>query len=69
MAKRNVLIMIRVENNIAFSDIEGKELRVIGTGMRGKRFVLINGLTVDVLEEVDPLPPNDEEETDDGDSV
>ena len=69
MAKRNVLIMIRVENNIAFSDIEGKELRVIGTGMRGKRFVLINGLTVDMLEEVDPLPPIDEEETDDGDSV
>ena len=54
--------MIRVENNIAFSDIEGKELRVIGTGMRGKRFVLINGLTVDMLEEVDPLPDvNDKE--------
>ena len=61
--------MIVVENDIARSDAQGKELRVIGTGVRGAAFLLANGLTVDMLEEVDPLPPNDEEETDDGDSV
>ena len=54
--------MIVVENDIARSDAQGKELRVIGTGVRGAAFLLANGLTVDLLEEVDPLPDvNDNE--------
>ena len=61
--------MIVVENDIARSDAQGKELRVIGTGVRGAAFLLANGLTVDLLEEVDALPSIDEEEVDDGDSV
>ena len=36
---------------------------------RGAAFLLANGLTVDLLEEVDALPSIDEEEVDDGDSV